>query len=120
MSVVEAGDQTRGLSSYLIEIVVAQTVGKIQVRGLSWNRIPAGRRIKPYIHGVCRGTPAAVAVLCTEISLFLPFYYPSAHGGKDAEEPTGALLSYTRRRRAGEQACRLKFGYSSSTPGHAA
>lgn len=46
---------------YLIEVVVAQTVGKIQVRWISWNRISTSGRIKPYIHGVVR-EPRSCAV----------------------------------------------------------
>ena len=41
--------------SHLIEVVVPQTVGKIQVLWVSWNRIPSSRRIKPYIHGASGG-----------------------------------------------------------------
>lgn len=52
--------KTRGVS-HLIEVVVAQTVGKIQVWWFSWNRIPTSSRIKSYIHDVW-GSRAAVAV----------------------------------------------------------
>lgn len=38
-------------TSHLIEVVVAQTVGKIQVGRLSRDRIPPSSRVKPYIHG---------------------------------------------------------------------
>lgn len=58
---------------YLIEVVVAQTVGKIQVRWISWNRIPTRGRIKPYIHGVAR-EPRSCAV-----------YNPSAQGETEKE-----------------------------------
>lgn len=40
------------VSSHLVEVVVAQAVGKIQVWWIPRNRIPTGRRIKPYIHDV--------------------------------------------------------------------
>lgn len=42
--------------SHLIEVVVAQTVAKIQVLGVSsWHSSSrSGRRVKPYIHGVSR------------------------------------------------------------------
>lgn len=55
---VHSATQTRAGAQhniYLVEVVVAQTVGKIQVGRISRNRIPTGRRIKPYIHGVAKG-----------------------------------------------------------------
>lgn len=57
------------LSPYLIEVVVAQTVGKIHIRRFSWNRIPTGRRIKPYIHGVARRAAQLLALLSARRSI---------------------------------------------------
>lgn len=58
---LERAHDWRRRVSHLVEIVVAQTVGEIQVRWVAGNRISPGRRIKAYIHGVSgsRGDAAA-------------------------------------------------------------
>ena len=74
--------ENRGVS-HLVEVVVAQTVGKIQVWWISWNRISTGSRIKSYIHDVCVREPrsCSCSLLCTELNLFLPFTI-QAHRGR--------------------------------------
>ena len=56
--------------SHLVEVVVAQTVAKIQVCRISRNRVPTGGRIKPYIHGVREGSARAavraVVLVCAD------------------------------------------------------
>lgn len=85
--------------THLIEVVVSQTVGKIQVRWISWNRIPTGSRIKSYIHDV-RGSRAAVAVACSARSSICFCRLQSKRAGRDGERKaaklTRALSGYAR------------------------
>lgn len=86
----QRGDKTRvykeGLSPYLIEVVVAQTVGKIHIRRFSWNRIPTSRRIKPYIHGVARRAAQLLALLSARRSICFCRLQSERAGGRRERE----------------------------------
>lgn len=71
------------LPTHLVEVVVAQTVGKIQVRWISWNRIPTSSRIKSYIHGVSVCVSGARSCSCSPLhgaQFVSAVYNPGAQG----------------------------------------
>lgn len=103
---------TKG-TSHLTEVVVAQTVGKIQIGRLSRDRIPPSSRVKPYIHG-------APAAWCARSTAWFTIQALREGWRRNRakrcwwEDTAGATMM------EGGRGAQVKFRYPSSTPGWAA